>query len=390
MSDESWTHKVQDTVSHSLAAVQETTQKGYEATKHLLLGDEKEAGPKDAKESQESQVQKLENLQENLQEGLNRTEETEPQEEVPSLLERMKHGLCTMQEKAAQGYERLVGKEAQESPSPEHHTFTEQVKESFVHLEEKVIDSFEHLEEKVIDSYEATKAYIKGETKEDTKEDTKPTSGKVLLLDDASRLEPEKFSQRQWQRLQGELEAHLQELPKVALVRLKARRGLMKARMEGIWRARGEIIVCLDSHVEATPGWLEPLLWRVAEDRTRLVVPSIDGIDTEDFSYAVFGLGLVSFNWLLNQKPRERPEGEDSMAPSSVMCGGLFAADRSWFLHLGGYDPELQIYGGEEMEIGFSAWQCGGSVMHEPRATPGGVWYPYGAHPSCLPRRLPR
>ncbi|CAJ1379905.1 unnamed protein product [Effrenium voratum] len=196
----------------------------------------------------------------------------------------------------------------------------------------------------------------------------------VLLLDDASRPEPEKFSQRQWQRLQGELEAHLQELPKVALVRLKARRGLMKARMEGIWRARGEIIVCLDSHVEATPGWLEPLLWRVAEDRTRLVVPSIDGIDTEDFSYAVFGLGLVSFNWLLNQKPRERPEGEDSMAPSSVMCGGLFAADRSWFLHLGGYDPELQIYGGEEMEIGFSAWQCGGSVMHEPCSHVGHVW----------------
>ncbi|OLP81220.1 Polypeptide N-acetylgalactosaminyltransferase-like 6 [Symbiodinium microadriaticum] len=42
-------------------------------------------------------------------------------------------------------------------------------------------------------------------------------------------------------------------------------------------------------------------------------------------------------------------------------------ADRSWFLHLGGYDPELRIYGGEEMELGFSAWQCGGSVVHEPK-----------------------
>ncbi|CAK9047844.1 unnamed protein product [Durusdinium trenchii] len=196
----------------------------------------------------------------------------------------------------------------------------------------------------------------------------------VLLVDDDSRPEPEKFAERQWQRLQGELEEYLLELPKVSLLRLRERRGLMKARMEGIWRARGEVIICLDSHVEATPGWLEPLLWRISEDRTRLVVPSIDGIDTEDFSYAVYGLGLVSFNWLLNQKPRERPEGEDSMAPSTVLCGGLFAVDRAWFLHLGGYDPELQIYGGEEMEIGFSAWQCGGSVVHEPCSHVGHIW----------------
>ena len=38
----------------------------------------------------------------------------------------------------------------------------------------------------------------------------------------------------------------------------------------GIWRARGEVVICLDSHVEATPGWLEPLLWRVGEDRNSL------------------------------------------------------------------------------------------------------------------------
>eukprot|EP00435_Cladocopium_sp_Y103_P069223 s645_g32.t3 len=191
-------------------------------------------------------------------------------------------------------------------------------------------------------------------------------STKVLLVDDDSRPEAKKFSERQWKRLQGELEELLVDLPKVSLIRLRARRGLMKARMEGIWRARGEVVVCLDSHIETTPGWLEPLLWRITEDRTRVVVPSIDGIDTEDFRYEVYGLGLVSFNWLLNQKPRERPEGEDTMASSSVLCGGLFAVDRSWFLHLGGYDPELQIYGGEEMEIGFAAWQCGGSVVHEP------------------------
>lgn len=196
----------------------------------------------------------------------------------------------------------------------------------------------------------------------------------VVLVDDSSAVDPERFHEKHWRRLQGELEEHIYALPKVRLLRLKKRRGLMRARMEGVWLASGEIAVFLDSHIEATPGWLEPLLARIAEDRTRLVVPSIDGVDTEDFQYTVFGLGLVSFNWLLNQKPRERPDGDDSLAPSSVMCGGLFAADKAWFLHLGGYDPELRTYGGEEIEIGFSAWQCGGSVMHEPCSHVGHIW----------------
>ena len=75
------------------------------------------------------------------------------------------------------------------------------------------------------------------------------------------------------------------------------------------------------------------------------------------------------------------------MAPSSVLCGGLFAVERSWFLHLGGYDPELQIYGGEEMELGFSAWQCGGSVVHEPCLGLWMLWTHSGGHSRGLKRK---
>ena len=41
----------------------------------------------------------------------------------------------------------------------------------------------------------------------------------------------------------------------------------MLARMEGAWRAVADMLVFLDSHIEATPGWLEPLLARIVEDR---------------------------------------------------------------------------------------------------------------------------
>ena len=48
------------------------------------------------------------------------------------------------------------------------------------------------------------------------------------------------------------------------------------------------------------------------------------------------------------------------------MAGGLFSIDRSLFFELGGYDPGMALYGGEEMEIAFRIWQCGHTLECTP------------------------
>ncbi|NWW86328.1 GALT5 acetylgalactosaminyltransferase, partial [Rhynochetos jubatus] len=104
-------------------------------------------------------------------------------------------------------------------------------------------------------------------------------------------------------------------------------------------------------------GWLVPLGNPKSECDSGLVIPLFS-----PFSYMTvdnFQRGI--FTWPMNfgwrQIPQEVIENnrikETDIIRCPVMAGGLFSIDKKYFFELGTYDPGLDVWGGENMEISF-------------------------------------
>jgi len=87
------------------------------------------------------------------------------------------------------------------------------------------------------------------------------------------------YSDRRY--LQEYLDEYIKKYPKIRLIRSHRRQGIIPTRILGGRNAIGPVIVYLDSHIEVTTGWLEPILARIAEDPTVLAWPKVSGIDPE-------------------------------------------------------------------------------------------------------------
>uniref|UniRef100_A0A1B6JV54 Polypeptide N-acetylgalactosaminyltransferase n=2 Tax=Homalodisca TaxID=139475 RepID=A0A1B6JV54_9HEMI len=205
----------------------------------------------------------------------------------------------------------------------------------------------------------------------------------IILIDDYSDIDG------LYSKVEKYIDENIPHKNKVFLHRTSQREGLIRARLEGAKLATGEVLVFLDSHIEVNVQWLEPLLSTISANRTNVVTPIIDIINADTFEYKPSPLVRGGFNWGLHFKWENLPIGslvneEDFIKPikSPTMAGGLFAMDRQYFFDLGSYDPGMNIWGGENLEISFRIWMCGGSLHIIPCSRVGHVFRkrrPYSA-----------
>ncbi|KAK1791976.1 hypothetical protein P4O66_013204 [Electrophorus voltai] len=121
--------------------------------------------------------------------------------------------------------------------------------------------------------------------------------------------------------------------------------------------------------------------------RTVCTVPLIDSINGQTYSVEPqgggdddgFARGAWDWSMLWKRVPlgdREKQMRLTRTEPyrSPAMAGGLFAIERDFFFELGLYDPGLQIWGGENFEISYKIWQCGGQLLFVPCSRVGHIY----------------
>lgn len=184
----------------------------------------------------------------------------------------------------------------------------------------------------------------------------------IILVDDSSTQD----------HVKGDLDDYMKDFKKVKIVRAPERVGLIRARLMGARHATAPVLTYLDSHCECTQGWLEPLLDRIARNSTTVVCPVIDVIDDDSLEYHYRDSGGVNvggfdwnlqFNWhAVPEHERKRHSHSAEAVWSPTMAGGLFSIDKDFFERLGTYDSGFDIWGGENLELSFKTWMCGGTL----------------------------
>jgi len=159
-------------------------------------------------------------------------------------------------------------------------------------------------------------------------------------------------------------ETHLthdvREKYKVKIVRHDATEGLIRAKKDGGDAASGDILVFFDCHVAPQPGWHRDFVQLIGENKRRLIVPQITGLDIDTWTQESGG-GSASKCYISWDADFKWFDSEDPYAPG--ISGGLLGLSKYWWRETGGYDEGMFGWGGENIDQSLRMWLCGGEIL---------------------------
>lgn len=152
---------------------------------------------------------------------------------------------------------------------------------------------------------------------------------------------------------------------RIRIIRNEERTGLIRAKTAGARAAQGDVLVFLDAHIRAYPGWLEPMIQLTSQNYRRVVVPVIPVLNAKTWEQInnYEGVKLIfdwkmDFIWYVDEAPANKLH---DYVP--IMSGGLLAITRRWFFETGAYDEGMLQWGGENVEQSVKIWLCGGEII---------------------------
>ncbi|EDX10587.1 uncharacterized protein Dsimw501_GD12542 [Drosophila simulans] len=184
------------------------------------------------------------------------------------------------------------------------------------------------------------------------------------------------------------------KFPIVIQLDMESLMGIIQARLTGASIATGDILVFLNGHMEVTKGWLPPLLEPILLNNQTVTEPLVDAISRESFAYQkLVEPEQMAFDWQLDHifLPLDQHSWNSlpKPYPSSQLEGRVFAIDRKWFWHLGGWDEGLRDYGGDALELSLKVWQCGGLILAVPCSRVGIIYKRDELEAQMAPNRNP-
>ena len=150
----------------------------------------------------------------------------------------------------------------------------------------------------------------------------------------------------------------------VELLRASEPLGVAAARNLGLARARGEIVVFSDAHMDLPEGWWQPIADTLDRPEVGVVGPGIGAMGKPDYRPRC-GQRIAEPTLRLEWLPRRA----DEPYPVPALGGGFMAMRHETLKRAGAFDEGMPQWGSEDVELCVRYWLLGYEVWVVPEVT---------------------